>query len=89
MLATMHKLNEAAKVAEADRKQAKAELLMKYGVIDGKGKGKILCDEWSYSFWQVKDSEPTVITEDMIGDTFGGRKGFQSGRLTKLKGRGR
>lgn len=63
---------------EAMQDSARAEILAK--VNDA---SKIVCGEYSVSCGVTKDSAPTLITEDMVGQTYGGRKGYRMFRVNK------
>lgn len=68
----------------ANEKEAKA---LKAQVLDiaGDGYNKIIVDGYSVSCGMVKDTPPTVITSEMVGQTYGGRNGFRNFRVTKKK----
>lgn len=76
----MHQASTAKKRAEEDEKVAKAELLAAIGDAE-----KVLLNGWSISAGTVADTPPTVITADMIGQTYGGRAGYRGCRLNKRK----
>lgn len=74
----------AASTAEArakeDKEVAKAELFAWIGDCE-----KVLGSGWTISTSMQADVPPTVITADMIGNTYGGRKGFRQCRITMKK----
>lgn len=72
--------NAAKKLAEEDAEVTKAELLIAIGDAE-----KVLLAGYSVSAGTVQDSEPTIITADMIGQTYGGRRGFRNCRLYPRK----
>jgi putative phage-type endonuclease len=72
--------NTAKKLAEEDAEVTKAELLIAIGDAE-----KVLLAGFSVSAGTVQDSEPTLITADHIGTTYGGRKGFRNCRLYPRK----
>lgn len=65
---------------EAQQKKIKAEILDR--VDDA---SKIVLPGYSVACGMTKDTPPTEITEDMVGQTYGGRKGYRMFRVTKLK----
>lgn len=70
------------KKLQALRTSAKAELLPIIGehgkvIINNEKKGRQL----SLSCGTVKETPPTIITKDMVGDEIGGRKGYRLFRL--------
>jgi len=74
--------NEEKKALE---KELKADKALIFEMI-GDDFNKVICDDGlSLSCGFTKDSEPTLITEDMVGQTYGGRKGFRQFRLNKKK----
>jgi putative phage-type endonuclease len=75
-------LAELARQADEARTEKKAEIFDKIGdnylkVIAGNG--------FTLSCGMTKDSEPTVITAAMVGQSYGGRKGFRQCRVTQKK----
>lgn len=73
--------------AKEDKESAKALLLQAIGdaekvlVTMGDGAG------WSISAAMQADTPPTVITEAMVGQTYGGRAGFRNLRINAKKGK--
>ena len=65
------------KEADARRKSIKAEVLELVGDAS-----KVTAPNMSLSLSMTADSEPTVITAEMVGKTYGGRKGYRNFRLT-------
>lgn len=65
--------DEAAKVI-------KAELMTAIGDAE-----KVLLDGWTISASVTAETPPTLITADMVGTTYGGRKGFRNCRINKRK----
>lgn len=61
-------------------KVIKAEILVKIGDAE-----RVYTSAWSVSAGLIADTPPTVIDETMIGQTYGGRKGYRNLRLTKKK----
>jgi putative phage-type endonuclease len=80
IVARLAAANKAKKLAEEDAEVAKAELLMSIGDAE-----KVLLAGYSISAGSVQDSVPTVITADMVGTTYGGRKGYRNCRLYPRK----
>lgn len=66
--------------ADEDKEVAKAQLLEAIGDAE-----KCLCDGWSISAGIQAESPPTIITADMVGKTYGGRKGFRNLRINARK----
>ena len=66
--------------AAEDKNVAKALLLERIGDAE-----KVLADGWTISAGIQADTPPTTITEDMIGKTYGGRKGFRNLRINIRK----
>lgn len=64
-----------------ERKQiAKAQLLEAIGDAE-----KVLLPGWTISASMIADTPPTVITPEMVGQSYGGRKGYRDLRLTARK----
>lgn len=75
--------NHAAKQAadwEEDKNVCKAKLLEAIGDAE-----KVLLDGWTISASLQAETPATVITADMIGKTYGGRKGFRNLRINARK----
>lgn len=74
--------NAAAQAAnwEEDKQVCKAKLLEHIGDAE-----KVLLDGWTISASMQADTPPTLITEDMVGKTYGGRKGFRGLRINTRK----
>jgi len=68
------------KDAQEDKETAKALLLEAIGDAE-----KVLLDGWTISAGIQAETPPTVITETMIGQTYGGRKGFRNLRINARK----
>jgi putative phage-type endonuclease len=66
-----------AKAAETASEVLKAQILERVGPA-----AKVLADGYTLSATQVKETPPTVITEAMVGKTYGGRKGYRLFRVT-------
>lgn len=71
--------NEEKNAAER-KKVAQASLFSLIGDAE-----RVLGDGWTMSAAMVADTPPTVITADMIGQSYGGRKGYRSTRITMKK----
>ena len=69
-----------ADAAEERKKIAKAQLMQAIGDAE-----KVVGKGWKISAGMIADTPPTVITDEMIGKTYGGRKGFRNLRLTTTK----
>lgn len=71
----------AEKLAAEDKDTAKAQLFGAIGDAE-----KVLLDGWTISASMQAETPPTVITAEMIGTTYGGRKGFRNLRINPKKG---
>lgn len=74
---------QAKKDADAAKETAdvlKAELLQKVGDAE-----RIIGDGWTISAGMIADTPPTVITADMVGSTYGGRRGYRNFRINARK----
>ena len=63
-----------------DAEVAKAALLKAIGDAE-----KVLVEGFSISAGMIADTPPTLITADMVGKTYGGRKGYRNLRITAKK----
>ena len=80
-LVTEYKSAAAAEARAAEDKEvAKARLLERIGDAE-----KVLLHSWTISASIQAETPPTVITADMIGTTYGGRKGFRNLRVNPRK----
>ncbi len=66
--------------AKEDKDVAKAKIFKHIGDAE-----KVLTSAWSVSCAIQADTPPTLITEDMVGKSYGGRKGFRNLRLFPRK----
>ncbi len=78
---------ETVKLAEASAEEAKAELLMMVkkameGTNAKTEKAKVTCGDHKMSIYKVAANLGTEITEDMVGNIIGQRKGYQGVRIT-------
>lgn len=81
-LLKMYKEAGAAESAAEKHKQAiKAQILD----LVGDSYSKVLCSNFTLSCGFTSEVPPTVITPDMVGQTYGGRKGFRNFRVTEKK----
>jgi predicted phage-related endonuclease len=71
----------AEKEATEDKQTAKAQLLERIGDAE-----RVLGLCWTISASMIADTPPTTITAEMIGTTYGGRKGYRGLRITTKKG---
>lgn len=69
------------KNASEDKEVAKARLFEAIGDAE-----KVLLDAWTISAGIQAETPPTLITADMVGKTYGGRKGFRNLRINPKKG---
>jgi putative phage-type endonuclease len=82
MLVTQYKRACAdEKNAQEDKDTAKALLLAAIGDAE-----KVLLPGWTISAAMQAETPPTLITADMVGTTYGGRKGFRNLRINPKKG---
>ena len=68
------------KNAQEDKEAAKALLMEAIGDAE-----KVLVDGWTISASMQAETPPTVITADMVGTSYGGRKGFRNLRINARK----
>ncbi len=73
-----HAASGMEKDFKGEKDRAKAELLTIIGNHE-----RVLANGWSLSAGMVKGTEPTLITADMVGQSYGGREGYRGWRLTK------
>lgn len=66
--------------AKDDKEVAKAKIFKHIGDAE-----KVLTSAWSVSCAMQADTPPTLITEDMVGKTYGGRTGFRGLRIYPRK----
>ena len=71
---------EASDAAD-DKEVAKARLLEAIGDAE-----KVLLDGWTISASIQAETPPTTITAEMVGQSYGGRKGFRNLRINARKG---
>ena len=74
--------SSAEKDAAELKKVAQAQIYALIGDAE-----KVLGDGWTMSASMVADTPPVVITADMVGSSFGGRKGYRQSRITMKKGK--
>ena len=70
----------AESAASEDKEVAKARLLEAIGDAE-----KVLLEGWTISAGIQAETPPTTITAEMIGKTYGGRKGFRNLRINARK----
>lgn len=66
--------------AKEDKEVAKAKLFEAIGDAE-----RVLLEGWTVSAAMQADTPPTLITADMVGKTYGGRKGFRNCRVNPKK----
>ena len=66
--------------SKEDAEVAKARLLERIGDAE-----KVLLPGFSISAGMIADTPPTIITAEMVGQTYGGRKGYRNLRITAKK----
>lgn len=87
LFATYKAKKAAAKEADADADEAKAKLLMltktaMEGTNAKTEKAKVTCGDHKMSIYKVAANPGTEITEEMVGNIIGQRKGYQGVRIT-------
>jgi len=82
LLAEYKHLAEAATNYDDLKKAKKAEILDKIG----DEYSKVICGPFTLSCSMTKDTPPTMITPEMVGETYGGRKGYRNFRVNVKKG---
>lgn len=70
----------AEKRGKEDREVAKAKIFLHIGDAE-----KVLTQQWSVGCAMQSDTSPTLITESMVGKTYGGKSGFRNLRLYPRK----
>lgn len=80
MVLEYKRLAAAEAAAKEDREVVKADLLKAIGDAE-----KVLLDGWTISASMQADTPPTLITADMVGKSYGGRKGFRNLRVNPKK----
>jgi putative phage-type endonuclease len=73
MLERYKKAAAAEKNAKEDKEVAKAEIFQHIGDAE-----KVLTNAWSVTCSMRADTPPTLITEDMVGKSYGGKSGFRN-----------
>jgi putative phage-type endonuclease len=73
LIADYQQAKEKLQAAEKTAKGLKAEIL----TLIGDDVNKVVLGNVSISCGRTKDTPPTVITSDMIGQSYGGRKGYR------------
>jgi putative phage-type endonuclease len=66
--------------ADEDAKIIKADLLKRIGDAE-----KVLLTGYTISAGMIADTPPTIITAEMVGQTYGGRKGYRNLRINAKK----
>ena len=66
--------------AKEDKEVVKADLLKAIGDAE-----KVLLEGWTISAGIQAETPPTLITENMVGTSYGGRKGFRNLRINARK----
>jgi hypothetical protein len=69
------------KHAAEEKEVAKAYLLEAIGDAE-----KVLLADWTISASLQAETPGTIITADMVGNSYGGRKGFRALRITPKRG---
>jgi hypothetical protein len=71
---------DQAKNWEEDKEVCKAKLLEAIGDSE-----KVILEGWSISAGIQAETPPTLITKEMVGLTYGGRKGYRMLRISQRK----
>jgi predicted phage-related endonuclease len=81
-LRTHYDIGKEIKDLETERKEMKAR------IIDtiGDEYNKVKAGAYSLSCGMTKETPPTEITEEMVGESYGGRKSYRTFRVTEKKG---
>ena len=74
-------LKAEAKAADDEAKTLKAQMLD----LIGDDVSKVTAGAMTLSCGRTKDTEPTLITADMVGTTYGGRKGYRQFTIREKK----
>jgi len=78
MLENYQKWGNEIKFLKAQQQSVKAVMLQKIGTAS-----KVRAGNFSISCGVTKDTPPKLITEDMVGQEIGGRKGYRMFKVTK------
>lgn len=70
----------ARDTADEDAKVLKAEILQRIGDAE-----RVLLPNWTISAGITSEVPPTLITQEMVGTSYGGRKGFRGFRVNAKK----
>ncbi|MCK5563710.1 MAG: YqaJ viral recombinase family protein [Planctomycetes bacterium] len=81
-LADYTNISKILKKDEDEKKATKARILE----LIGDDYNKILAGPYTLHCGMVKGAPATVITEDMVGDSYGGRKGYRSFKVYEKEG---
>lgn len=80
-LLTLYRMAQAEqKNAKEDAEVLKAKIMQKIGDAE-----RVVCGEYKIAATMVMDNPGTEITEDMIGQTIGARRGYRNMRVTVSK----
>jgi putative phage-type endonuclease len=71
-------VSKAIKQHEQQRDWIKAQILERVGPAS-----RVRCSAGTLNLAMTKDVQPTVITPEMVGQTFGGRKGYRQFRFSR------
>lgn len=83
LLAEYRRIKREAKDLEDVAKARKAEML----TLIGDSVSKVISGNLSLSCGMTKDTEPNLITEAMIGQSYGGRRGYRQFTVREKKGK--
>lgn len=78
---TLYRMAQAeAKNADEEVKTLKAQIMQRIGDAE-----RVVCGEYKIAATMVMDNPGTEITEDMVGQTIGARRGYRNMRVTVSK----
>lgn len=80
LMSAYRQTSEAASDYETACNVLKAQILRKIGDAE-----KVKTSGFNMSAGMIADTPPTLITADMVGQTYGGRKGYRNLRITAKK----
>jgi putative phage-type endonuclease len=80
-MARYKKWKAEAKKADDEAKKLKAKMLD----LIGDDISKVVAEDLTLNCGRTKDTEPTLITADMVGTTYGGRKGYRQFTIREKK----
>lgn len=82
LVANYRAASDAESRAKEDKEVAKAELFARIGDCE-----KVLGAGWTMNASMIADTPKTLITPEMVGQSYGGRAGYRQCRITMKKGK--